>query len=101
MLGINQVVPINLTNPSRESGIKTHERLMLKHKETNELIIIPPHLSKCLITFSTGGSSKEIGKKLNLSKRTIEHYLAHLRKVLGCKNSKELIITYFSQLNDQ
>jgi shikimate kinase len=79
--------------------VLTENSLVLMHKSTNKLIAIPPQQKKCLLMLSLGLSSKEIGIRLNLSYRTVEHYLAHLRKVLDCRSSKELIIAYYDQLN--
>ena len=59
------------------------------------------HLSKqhknCLNLLAMGFSAKEIADQLNLSRRTVESYLAHIRQVYGCRNSKELIAAYYNQ----
>ena len=59
------------------------------------------HLSKqhqnCLNLLAMGFSAKEIADQLNLSRRTVESYLAHIRQVYGCRNSKELIATYYNK----
>lgn len=53
---------------------------------------------KCLSLLASGKSAKEIARILNLSPRTVDHYLQHLRNRLKCKNSKELISLYYGVL---
>lgn len=70
------------------------ECLALFNKETKERLLLAPQQSKCLKLLLKGYSNKEIGKQLNLSYRTVEHYFARIRQMLGCKSSKEMIGTY-------
>jgi len=51
----------------------------------------------CLHLLAMGFSAKEITDQLNLSRRTVESYLAYVRQVYGCRNSKELIAAYYRQ----
>ena len=51
----------------------------------------------CLNLLATGFSAKEIGEKLNLSRRTVESYIADIRRTYGFRNSKELIAAYYSK----
>jgi len=80
-------------NPICESGVK------IFHRENS----IPIHLSKqqslCLWFLMQGKSAKEIGIAMRLSFRTVEHYLARIRKLLDCRSNKDLIISYGSQLS--
>lgn len=80
-------------SPICENGVKFF------HKENN----IPIHLSKqqslCLWFLMQGKSAKEIGVAMQLSFRTVEHYLARIRKLLDCRSNKDLIISYKSQLS--
>jgi DNA-binding CsgD family transcriptional regulator len=52
---------------------------------------------ECLRYLMEGNSTKDIAKKLNLSPRTIEHYLDCIRKKFRCKSRVELI-KKFSQI---
>lgn len=47
---------------------------------------------ECTTLLLEGLKCKEIGKKLNLSPRTVEDYLGALKKKLGCNTMKELTI---------
>lgn len=58
------------------------------------LSILSLQQEKCLKFLISGYSSKEIARQMNLSPRTVEHYLARVRSLLKCKNSKELICRY-------
>jgi len=75
-----------------------NSEIMLIHKDNNKVISLAPHQSKCLILLLDGNSSKSIANKLGLSARTVDHYLNAIRKILGCKNSKELIALYLDQI---
>ncbi|HEX2548408.1 MAG TPA: LuxR C-terminal-related transcriptional regulator [Gammaproteobacteria bacterium] len=82
---------------------ETHQqRLQFMHELTfhpkNHEITIAPQKLKCLMLLAQGFSAKQIGLKLHLSTRTVENYLANLRKQLNCRNSKELIANYCSLL---
>lgn len=50
----------------------------------------------CLCLLAAGFSAKEIGEQLKLSRRTVESYLADIRQIYGCRNSKELIVAYYT-----
>ena len=71
------------------------------YQDISHAIITHPTLSKqqanCLHLLAMGFSAKEIADQLNLSRRTVESYLAHIRQVYGCRNSKELIAAYYNQ----
>jgi DNA-binding CsgD family transcriptional regulator len=46
-----------------------------------------------------GQSIKQIAITMNLSPRTIEHYLEKIRQMLGCRSNRELITSYLQQLS--
>jgi len=69
------------------------------HKGTRQPLTLAPQQSKCLQLLLQGYSSKEIAIKLNLSYRTVEHYLQRLRSMLGCRTSKEMIAAYAVAVN--
>lgn len=56
---------------------------------------LSPQKINCLHLLATGFSAKEIGEQLKLSRRTVESYLADIRRIYGCRNSKELIAAYY------
>ncbi len=67
--------------------------------ETTRLSLnIPRQRSRCLAHLAEGKSSKEIANAMNLSSRTVDHYLGILRKEFGCRSSRELITSYNRQL---
>lgn len=69
------------------------------YHDISNKVIVHPALSKqqknCLYLLAMGFSAKEIADQLHLSRRTVESYLAHIREVYGCRNSKELIARYY------
>ena len=71
------------------------------YQDISHQLIKNPRLSKtqlnCLHLLAMGFSAKEIAVQLNLSRRTVESYLAHIRHVYGCRNSRELIAIYYNQ----
>lgn len=69
------------------------------HRKTNLPTYLPKQQGRCLMHLTQGKSSKEIARAMNLSTRTIDFYLDILRKQLGCRSSKELIISYAEQLS--
>lgn len=70
----------------------------LIHKDSQKIITIPKQQLNCLWLLVKGYKSKEIASQLYLSPRTVDNYLELLRGKLGCRNSKELIALYQSQL---
>lgn len=73
--------------------------VFLLHRNTRLPIHLSPQRSLCLMHLMQGKSVKEIACAMNLSAKTIEHYLEFLRKELGCRSSKELLAFYGEQLN--
>jgi len=73
-------------------GIVTH-----KNKLTYQ--ILPIQQMKCFQLLQNGASVKQIAKILKLSPKTIEHYLAIIRKKLHCQTSRELISTWTMDVN--
>ena len=74
------------------------KEIILKNANSSAPIHLSQQQSKCLIYLFQGMSAKQIGLKMNLSARTIEHYLARIRHILGCHSSKEVIARYSEQL---
>lgn len=46
---------------------------------------------QCLYYFLKGKTAKETAQLLNLSHRTVEEYLNHLKKKLGCRTKRDLL----------
>lgn len=46
---------------------------------------------QCANLLLQGMTAKQIAKELNLSGRTIEHYIENLKKKLQCKNKAQLL----------
>lgn len=76
--------------------------LLIMNKKTRIPIHLSPQRIKCLTLLARGYSTKQIAHEMQLAPKTIEHYLAILRKQLSCKSSKELIALYGDQIyNDK
>jgi DNA-binding NarL/FixJ family response regulator len=61
---------------------------------TGDLHLLSPQKLKCFQLLIKGFSLKQIAFKMNLTYKTIEHYVADIRKKLNCKNTRELIVRY-------
>ena len=89
----------NIYQPLAKSQYDLATELSLTHIRTGFQINLSPQRSQCLYYLCTGESAKGIAKIMNLSPKTIEYYLGLLRKELGCKTSKELVASYYYQVN--
>ena len=74
------------------------KHLCVIHKKNGLLVHLSPQRSQCMLHLLDGKSTKEIAQAMCLSTKTIEHYLEILRKELGCRSSKELILYYAHQI---
>lgn len=79
-----------LTDSNRKSFF---EKIAVDNKLNNSLSY---QQQNCLHLLAMGFSAREIADQLNLSRRTVESYLTHVRQVYGCRNSKELIALYYN-----
>jgi DNA-binding CsgD family transcriptional regulator len=79
-------------------NIKLSTELELRHKDTNKILTLTVKQSECLKLLLKSYSAKEIARAMNLSHRTIEHYIEYLRGKLNCRNAKELIANYSPQI---
>lgn len=61
------------------------------HFHNNEQYCLTMRQSECLILLLKGMTYKEIAAKLNLSPRTIEHYLEAIKIKLNCERKQDLI----------
>ena len=72
----------------------------MQHNQSQNLVSyanLSQQKINCLNLLATGFSAKEIGEQLKLSRRTVESYLADIRRTYGFRNSKELIAAYYTQ----
>ena len=98
----NRVVQPNFSDlipPNKFMKIHSKtKKVCVSHRETHLPTYLPKQQGQCLIHLTQGKSSKEIAHAMNLSPRTIDYYLDIIRKQLGCRSSKELILSYAEQL---
>lgn len=65
----------------------------------NERLQLSPQQLKCFQALVKGSSIKQISTELNLTYRTVEHYLRFVRTKLKCRSTNELIARYAGQVN--
>lgn len=87
---------ITLPSFNSKSILKNHPMSLL-HKTLQLPIYLSQQQNQCLKLLMQGKSAKEIASKMQISRRTVEHYLERIKKMLGCNTSKELIIHYYDQ----
>ena len=71
--------------------------MLLFHHHTHAAIYLSKQQGRCFLLLMKGKSAKEIGIEMQLSHRTVEHYLEKIRQVSGVTSSKELIALYSGQ----
>lgn len=94
--------------PSASEAMLSDENSRVVDNETKQICVIhrctglPMHLSlqrgRCFLYLIQGKSTKAIAEVMRLSPKTVEHYLEMLRRELGCRSSKELIVFYAHQV---
>lgn len=81
--------------PDRDLFLKSISNESYPFVEINK--VLAPQQTKCFQLLVQGYTSKEIAIQLGLSFRTVDHYIARVRKILNCRSSKELIAQYKNQ----
>lgn len=98
---IDYVNPINSVDSNNSVNSMNYKQkafiITLSHHETFEPITLPSQQSICLTHLMNGRSAKVIAAKMELSSRTVEHYLAKIKKRLGCNSTIDLISKYSGQ----
>jgi len=97
--------PIDYFARSDDSYQMPKEKLSAEEVEKRDFILLLKDMHKhdrkvyveltcreqeCLFYFFKGFTTKEIAKKLDISHRTVEDYLASVRRKYGCSNKFEL-----------
>lgn len=78
----NEMMSRQLSDSSNQSNINLH---------LINLLNLSARQKDCLHYLARGLTVKQIAKKLNLSPRTVGHYLENLKKKLNCANRAELM----------
>jgi len=81
-----------------DNANQSNLQVPIVHKQFNIPVYLSSQQTKCLLLLTQGKSAKEISIEMQLSSRTVEHYLENVRKQLGCRSNKELIAKYAEQL---
>lgn len=58
---------------------------------SNGCVTITPREFECTLLLADGKTAKEIARILNISHRTVESYLLHVRKKLDCHSKAEIV----------
>ncbi len=82
----------------QNSNSKNKSDVLVIHKDSQLTIPLSKQQAKCLLLLVHGHHAGEMAAKLHLSIRTINHYIEHIKTKLGCRNSKELIAAYTTQI---
>ena len=83
-----------------KKSLLTHPQPQFKHSLSDEWIALPKQQKECLQKTLQGMSSKKIADEMNLSVRTIDAYLAIIRKKLACRSTRELVAQYSKYKNN-
>lgn len=86
-----------ILSQDKKSNLLFSDQICVIHKNTGLPMYLTSQRGHCLLHLIQGKSIKEIAIDMRLSSKTVEHYLEMLRKELGCRSSKELIIFYAHQ----
>jgi DNA-binding CsgD family transcriptional regulator len=81
-----------------ESISKNVSSLKIIHKSLHKPVHLSNQQARCLLLSIQGKSAKKIALEMQLSHRTVEHYLENIRRQLGCSSMRELIASYGEQL---
>lgn len=79
-------------------NLKTHH--YINSCASTEKLHLTQREIQCLAGVVKGLSSKNIARKLNLSYRTIEFYIANIKKKYGCRTKFELMSVFVQLPND-
>ncbi len=94
---INENVDFSKNRDQRLAFINAIQYAEKNHVINFDSMPIPtPQQLNCLKLLAEGYSAKIIASSLNLSIRTVENYLARLRTIWKCSNSKELVALFYS-----
>ena len=91
------VLPL-YTDISHQLETSKPYQIKILHKDNHQAIYLAQQQSICLKLLAKGKTAKQIAKSMNLSRRTVEHYLERIRKLLGCNSNMELLASYSEQL---
>jgi DNA-binding CsgD family transcriptional regulator len=94
MDGYVMKLPSECAHGSGAGGGKFHDATHLKSftlRDGANITTLSCRELQCLYHAAKGSTSKEIGKILELSFRTVEHYLLNIRNKTNCKDKSELI----------
>lgn len=75
----------------RNPSTKAHSTYIVPHRETRLPVRVSFQKSMCLRYLANGLSFKEIAREMNLSPRTVEHYVYAASKATGCRSTCELV----------
>jgi shikimate kinase len=74
-----------------------NKNVVLLNKTTNQFVRLSLQQSKCMNLLAAGYKNQQIAMTLGLSIRTVQHYIDHIRLLVDCPSSKELITLYHTK----
>lgn len=83
----------------QQSETNPQESSCIFHKTTKLPVHLSPQQNRCFLLLMEGKSAKQIAGVMELSPRTVEHYLERLRELLDCHSNRELLASYSHCLN--
>ena len=92
-------LPIDNIKQAKTMTKLNHLNVKIIHNDSEIPIYLAKQQSICFSLLFEGMSAREIADRMHLSSRTVQHYLARIRQILGCRSNKELIIKYANQFS--
>jgi|TARA_R110002126_G_scaffold1177_4_gene7011 DNA-binding CsgD family transcriptional regulator len=78
--------------PLSETRCNESIQYQFKDKQRNSFLTLTRQQSQCLYYLLQGKGAKEIARELQLSNRTVEHYVTDIRRKNGYASTKQLLV---------
>ncbi len=90
---MKQLIVFLFTDEKLSNKFSAHTSEMVLSSTTKKKYLTPRE-QQCLDLYLRGLSAKETAKTLDVSYRTVEYYLARIKKKFNCKNLREIFYNF-------